>query len=330
MKIKVSSLGTVRISIQKKLLLLSESGLYKIESVKTRELLHFFELFIIRFQDCKTTTWAASVAFYTALSLAPVLIIFLALSPMIDGSLKTIFIDELQRLVGSTGATAVSMILSNAEQRIDLMSISGLIGTATLMISASLVFGELRAAFSEIMQAYPAPPTDPSYFHYVWVFFKSRFFQMGLALGFVFILIASLIVSTAISALLRFENPILGELSFFINAAISFFLYIGIFLLIFRFLPQSRIPWREATEASILTSALFVVGKEFVGSYLAKSFLSSSYGAAGSVIILLAWVYYSSLIIFVGAHVSYIMQKMRRHESEKPSLPPPEDEIFYS
>lgn len=300
--------------------------------MKSKDLLHFFELFIIRFQDCKTSTWAASVAFYTALSLAPVLIIFLALSPMIDGSLKAIFLDELQRLVGSTGANAVSMILSNAEQRIDLMSISGLIGAATLMISASLVFGELRAAFSEIMQAYPEPPTDPSYFHYVWVFLKSRFFQMGLALGFVFILIASLIVSTAISALLRFEHPILGELSFFINAAISFLLYIGIFLVIFRFLPQTRIPWRESTEAAVLTSALFVIGKEFVGSYLARSFLSSSYGAAGSVIILLAWVYYSSLIIFVGAHVSYVLQTLRRHESEqKPSLPPPEeDEIFYN
>ncbi|MFS4461151.1 YihY/virulence factor BrkB family protein [Bdellovibrio sp. HCB2-146] len=299
--------------------------------MKTKDLLHFFELFIIRFQDCKTSTWAASVAFYTALSLAPVLVIFLALSPMIDESLKATFINELQQLVGSTGANAVAMILSNAEQRIDLMSISGLIGAVTLMISASLVFGELRSAFSEILQAYPAPPTDPSYFHYVWVFLKSRIFQMGLALGFVFILIASLIVSTTISALLRFEHSALGEFSFFINAAISFFLYIGIFLVIFRFLPQSRIPWREATESSILTSALFVIGKEFVGNYLASSFLSSSYGAAGSVIILLAWVYYSSLIIFVGAHVSYIMQTMRRRESEqKPSLPPPEDEIFYS
>jgi membrane protein len=273
-------------------------------------------LFITRFNDCNTMTWAASVAFYTALSLAPVLIIFLALSPLIDPNLKASFINEIGQLTGPNGAKAIEMIFANAEDRLDLMSISGMLGTATLAISASLVFGELRSAFSQILDAHPTPPHDPSYFHYIWTFLKSRFFQMGLALGFIFILITSLILSTGISAAISIKDNSFGDLTYIIYALFSFVLYIGVFTLIFRYLPECHLPWRESAEAATLTSALFIIGKELVGAYLGNSSLNSSYGAAGSVIVLLAWVYYSAMIIFVGAHVSYILQKLRHPEGK--------------
>ena len=274
----------------------------------------FIILFISRFVDCRTTTWAASVAFYTALSLAPVLIIFLALSPLIDSSLKASFVHEVGQLTGANGAHAIEMILTNAEERIDLMSISGVIGTVTLVISASLVFGELRAAFSEILDSHPEPPVDPSYFHHIWMFIKSRFFQMGLALGFVFIMITSLLISAGISAAISLKENPFGDLTYPLYAFFSFILYIAVFLILFRFLPQSHLPWRESAEAATMTSVLFVIGKELVGSYLGHSSLRSSYGAAGSVIVLLAWVYYSAMIIFVGAHMSFILQKIRHPE----------------
>jgi membrane protein len=180
-----------------------------------------------------------------------------------------------------------------------------------------LVFGELRSAFSEILDAHPEPPTDPSYFHYVWTFLKGRFFQMGLALGFVFIMITSLIISTTISAVINLKGAPFGDLTYLIFAFLSFVLYIGVFLLLFRFLPQCHLPWRESAEAATMTSALFVLGKELVGSYLGNSSLNSSYGAAGSVIVLLAWVYYTGMIIFVGAHMSFVLQRIRRQPKEK-------------
>lgn len=266
-------------------------------------------------------TWASSVAFYTALSLAPVLILFLALSPLIDPGLKASFVNEVGQLTGPNGTKAIEMVFENAEERIDLMSISGLIGGITLALSASLVFGELRAAFSQILDSHPTPPHDPSYFHYAWSFIKSRVFQMGLALGFIFIMISSLIVSTGISALTRVEDNYFGDLTQVIYAVFSFVLYIGVFILIFRFLPLCHLAWRQAAEGAAITSALFVIGKELVGVYLGNSTLNSSYGAAGSVIVLLAWVYYSAMIIFVGAHVSFILQKMRDPEAKASSAP---------
>lgn len=283
------------------------------------KLQNFVSLFFTRFDDCNTMTWAASVAFYTALSLAPVLILFLALSPLIDPGLKASFINEIGQLTGPNGTKAIEMVFENAEERIDLMSISGLIGGITLALSASLVFGELRAAFSQILDSHPTPPHDPSYFHYVWTFLKSRFFQMGLALGFIFILITSLIVSTGISAAIRIEDNSFGDLTQIINATLSFFLYIGVFSLIFRYLPLCHLPWRQSVEGASITSALFVIGKELVGAYLGNSSLNSAYGAAGSVIVLLAWVYYSAMIIFVGAHVSFILQKMREPKAKEVS-----------
>lgn len=277
----------------------------------------FVSLFITRFEACNTMTWAASVAFYTALSLAPVLIIFLALSPLIDPNLKASFVNEVGQLTGPNGASAIEMVFENAEDRLDLMSVSGLVGALTLIISAGLVFGELRSAFSQILDSHPKPPVDPSYFHYVWTFLKGRFFQMGLAIGFIFIMITSLIVSTGISAVINLKDNSFGDLTFIIYAAFSFVLYIGVFSLIFRYLPECHLPWRESAEAATLTSALFIIGKELVGAYLGNSSLNSSYGAAGSVIVLLAWVYYSAMIIFVGAHVSYILQKLRHPEATK-------------
>lgn len=279
----------------------------------------FISIFFTRFADCNTMTWASSVAFYTALSLAPVLILFLALSPLIDPNLKASFVNEVGQLTGPNGSKAVEMVFENAEERLDLMSISGMIGTITLAISASLVFGELRAAFSQILDAHPTPPHDPSYFHYAWTFLKSRIFQMGLALGFIFILITSLIVSTGISAMISMEDNSFGDLTQVIYALFSFVLYIGVFMLIFRFLPLCHLPWRQAAEGATITSALFVIGKELVGAYLGNSSLNSSYGAAGSVIVLLAWVYYSAMIIFVGAHVCYILQRWRHPGAKEAS-----------
>ena len=267
-----------------------------------------FDLFFKRFVECNTVTWAASVAFYTALSLAPLLIIFLALSPHFDPALKDDFINEVRNLMGNTGAEAINLVFENAQERIDLMSMSGIFGTATLVVSASLIFGELRAALNQILEKNPTPADDKSFTRATIDFLKSRILQMGLALGFTFIMIASLILSTGISAFLRYGATYLGDIALIANIAFSFSLYLIVFGCMFHFIPKNKIHWKQSLQAATITSVLFVIGKELVGFYLGHSFLSSAYGAAGSVIVLLAWVYYSSLIIFIGAHVSFILE----------------------
>lgn len=275
----------------------------------------YISLFFKRFLSSNTVTWAASVAFYTALSLAPLVILFLAISPHIDGSLKESFIHEVATMVGDTGADAVRLILINAEERIDLMSLSGFIGAATLALSASLIFGELRAALNQIFSESNLAEQEMSFVAAVLDFIKSRIFQMGLALGFLFIMMASLLVSTGISTLVKTDNINLGDWAIALNVVTSLILYCVVFACMFHFIPKKHIPWRQAFQAAFITAGLFVIGKELVGIYLGQSSLNSSYGAAGSIIVLLAWVYYSALIIFIGAHVSYILNIKHRKEA---------------
>lgn len=274
----------------------------------------FISLFLKRFIKANTVTWAASVAFYTALSLAPLIILFLAIFPIIDQSLKESFIREVRQVVGPTGASAVQLILENAEQRLDLMSLSGFIGAATLALSASLIFGEMREALNQILEKNPTVSEEMSLWDKVVDFLKSRVLQMGLAMGFLFIMITSLMITTGITAFIKADAINMGDWAVVINVVTSFALYIVVFAFMFRFIPKRHVKWKQAFQASIITSFLFVIGKELVGLYLGNSSLSSSYGAAGSIIVLLAWVYYSALIIFVGAHVSFVL-----NYSEEPS-----------
>lgn len=277
------------------------------------------ELFINRFVECNTVTWAAAVAFYTALSLAPLLVIFLALSPHFDPSLKNEFVSEVGRLVGPAGGEAVALVLDNAEARLDLMSISGSLGTIIILVSASLIFGELRAALNQIFEDHPPPSsTNIQFFRATLEFLKSRILQMGLALSFTFITIVSLIASTAISAFVKTGAKELGDFAMLANIFLSLLLYFAAFACLFHFIPKNKIHWRQSLQAAGITSLLFVIGKELVGFYLAHSFLNSSYGAAGSVIIMLVWVYYSALIIFIGAHISFVLETMNRSRIRNP------------
>ncbi len=262
-------------------------------------------IFSTRFSDCKTTTMAASVAFFTALSLAPLVVIFLALSPLIGSATKDSFISQVSDLVGPSGGVAMGMILKSAEARLDLASLSGVVGAVILIISASTVFGEMRSAFNTILDAGPEPKENTTVFHAIWSFIESRFFYTGLALGFIFIMIISLLATSTITMLLDSSNNPLGDFAVAANILVSYILYALVFTLLFHFLPKKHMTWKKALYSSLLTALLFVVGKEIVGLYLGRSSLSSSYGAAGSLIVLLAWVYYSALIIFVGAHFSY-------------------------
>ncbi len=259
----------------------------------------FADLFVDRFLITNTTTWAASLAFYTSLSLAPLLILFVTFSASFSADLQSKFLSEANYLVGPEAAETFAMIIKNAKDRADLGSLSGILGAATLLLSASFIFGELRASLDQIFDIKIVVKENRTLFDMFKSFLRIYVFQMGLAFAFLFIMIVSLVVSTALSITLYSDDATFKSI---INIIVSALFYSGLFTLLFHFVPSQHLTWRRSWQAGLMTALLFVGGKELIGVYLGNSALSTSYGAAGSLVVLLAWVYYSAMIIFIGAH----------------------------
>ncbi len=265
----------------------------------------FVERFIEKFNRDQTTTLAASLAFYTALSLAPLLILFLALASVLDESVQKNFVIQLHSLMGPDAAIAVETVMQNAGQRRDLTSIGSFFGLLTLVFSAGLIFGDLRSALNRIFAVEEKQVQDPSYWHLALVYARSRLLNVGLALSFVLTMTASLLVSAVISSEIQSRYQLLMVL---MDLGLSFVFYGGLFTFVYHYIPAEKIDWPRAWRGGFLTSLLFVIGKQLISSYLGKSAIGSAYGAAGSIIVLLAWVYYSALITFVGAQISALMK----------------------
>lgn len=263
-----------------------------------------------RFTVAQTTTLAASLSFYTALSLAPLLILFISISSRLDSHLQQTFISQMRSLVGPDAAETFDLVIKNAKERPDLASASGIAGLLTLLFSASLIFGELRVALNQIFN-HMAPATDIvlTTWQSILKFLKQRIFHIGLVLSFLFIMIVSLMLSSMITASFSSEKAVWG----IVNVIVSLIFYVTSFSLLFRYLPDSRIKWAQALRGGSITALLFVIGKELIGLYLGNSAIGSAYGAAGSIIVLLVWVYYSALITFVGAHVSSLLLWKETH-----------------
>lgn len=266
-------------------------------------LIRFFEKF---FND-ETNTLAASLAFYTALSLAPILVLFITIASHFSPDLVDKLVTLTREEAGRDASQAVELVLTGAQAREDLSSIASIIGIGTLLISASLIFGQLRTALNRIFQVRP-PEMNGTYLEMATDFVRQRIFQVVAALGFILTLIVSLVASSVISARVQADDPLILPI---VNVLVSLGFYIGLFTLMFHFLPDRRTPWPCASKGGALTALLFVIGKELIGMYLGRSAVGSAYGAAGSVIVLLVWVYYSSLITFVGAQVSAILLNIK-------------------
>jgi membrane protein len=269
----------------------------------------FFSDFVDNFQKTRTTTLAASLAFYTALSLAPILILFVTISANLDSHLQQLFLLQVGDVVGPDAALTFKFILENAKLRPDLSSISGIAGLATLMFSAGLIFGQLRIALNDIFCIPPEPPHQQPWWMNVWGFVRENIFQVGLALGFEFLMIVSLGVSTVISATAVFSENVIFMVT--LNIIVSGLIYMGLYIMLFRYIPGGHLPWTQSFEGGALTAFLFLIGKELIGAYLGNSAVGSAYGAAGSIVVLLVWVYYSALITFIGAHISFLLARKK-------------------
>jgi membrane protein len=261
---------------------------------------------------------SASLSYYTALSLAPLLILMITFVSFMGDTFKAQLVVEIQSLVGGQAADAIAMITKSADKKVEVRNLAGLFGVITLLVSAGGVFGELRASLNKI---FDVPPIDyekaaeESFWQSSRGFLKQKVFNVGMVLTFVFISIVSLIISSVLSFMLDGFKAVLGQV---INFGVSILIFSILFGAIYYFLPQKRIQVRVAIISGVTTAVLFSIGKTLIGLYLGQSAVGSAYGAAGSMIVLLTWVYYSSAIIFISAELSHRIYDGRVSANEVP------------
>ncbi len=260
----------------------------------------FFE----KFSKDNTFSMAAALAFYAVLSIAPLLILFLALAAQFNFSIQSSFAEQVKNLIGNQAAEVVQMIILAAKDRDDLKGLSGLFGILTLAFSSSAVFVELKSSLNLILNSSLPEKSSVTYMHWGIRFIKDRILNIGLAISFLFILMISLILTTVINLYVSsYGHSIVQVLSL----CISFFIQFFLFSFLYRYVPDRNENWRISFVSGIITTALFVIRKEAVGYYLGRSAVGSTYGAAGSVIVLLIWIYYTALIVFSGAQISHLV-----------------------
>jgi membrane protein len=245
----------------------------------------------------------AALAFYTVFSLAPILILSIAIAGLFFGqeAARGEIFGQVKDLLGTDAAAAIQAMIQSAS-RPGAGLIATAIGVVTLCIGATTALAELKDGLDQI---WDAPPERTSGF---WYFVRKRLLSVGLILSLGFLLLVSLVFSALVSALARLWGPAdaTGMVLQALNFLFSFALVTLLFAMIYKILPSVHIAWKDVAIGSIITAALFSVGKALIGVYLGNSAVTSSYGAAGSVILVLIWVYYSAQIFLLGAEFTKV------------------------
>lgn len=245
----------------------------------------------------------AALAFYTVFSLAPILILSIAIAGLFYGqeAARGEIFSQVKDLLGTDAAAAIQAMIQSAS-RPGAGLIATLIGLVTLCIGATTALAELKDGLDQIWHA---PPERTSGF---WYFVRKRLLSVGLILSLGFLLLVSLVFSAVVSAFARMWGPAdaTGIVLQGLNFLFSFALVTLLFAMIYKILPSVHIAWKDVAIGSVITAALFSVGKALIGVYLGNSAVASSYGAAGSVILVLIWVYYSAQIFLLGAEFTKV------------------------
>jgi membrane protein len=252
----------------------------------------------------------AGMAFYAVTALAPVLLIMVAIAGLVFGedAARNALTGEFRSMMGEQSAEMLQGLIRNASQKSSGVIATG-VGVATLLVTASGVFGEMQSALNAIWNAKPKATTISR-------LIRARAASLGLVAVLGFLLMVSLVISTLLSALGDFVDAVLpfGQ---FILAALNFVISFGLisllFAAIYKILPDKRLLWGDVITGAIATSFLFTIGKSLIGWYLGSSAVSSTYGAAGALIIVMLWTYYSSQIFLLGAEFTKVYA--RRHGS---------------
>ncbi|HEY3569255.1 MAG TPA: YihY/virulence factor BrkB family protein [Thermoanaerobaculia bacterium] len=246
----------------------------------------------------------AALAYYAIFSLAPLLLVALAVAGLLwdRGQIQSQLIGQVQGLMGPQGAQAVQTMLANAGQH-GKGVIATVLALVTILFGATGVFVQLQNALNKIWNVEAKPGLG------IWSFVKTRLISFGMVLGIGFLLLVSLVISTAVSALGKWATGLMPgseTLMQVVTFVVSFAFITLLFAMMFKFLPDVEIGWRDVWVGAVAMALLFTLGKFLIGLYLGKSSVASTYGAAGSLVIVLLWIYYSSQILFLGAEFTQV------------------------
>ena len=269
--------------------------------------------------DDYAPSMGAALAYYTMFSIAPLLLIVISTAGLVFGeeAVRGEVFGQLQGLMGDRGAEAVQGLLESVRKPEE--GIAGtVIGTVLLLVGATTVFGELQDAFDRIWRT-PGRDKDGG----LWRLIRSRLLSFGIILGIGFLMMVSLVFSAAMAALGKWWGPYFASLEILattLNFLFSFASTIVMFAMLYKFMPRVKIHWQDVWAGAAVTALLFTVGKLLIGIYIGKSAISSGFGAAGSLVVVLVWVYYSAQIFLLGAEFTWIYA--RTHGSRKESAQP--------
>jgi membrane protein len=266
----------------------------------------------------------AALAFYTMFSMAPVLVLVIAIAGVFFGAkaAQGEIVDQLSGLVGQVGAQAIQGVLINANNA-KTGFFATAVATALLLVGATTVFSELKDSLDEIWQV-PKPPSAG-----IMGLIRARLLSFGLILVLGFLLLVSLVVNAVLAMLESYWRGLWVDFLYVLtplSSVVSFLVIASLFAAIFKLLPQVALSWRDVWIGSLGTAGLFTLGKYLIGVYLGNSGVTSSYGAAGSLVALLLWIYYSAQIFFFGAEFTrqYALQfgSLRVAEAADPVMAP--------
>ncbi len=255
--------------------------------------------------DDYVPSMGAALAFYTLFSMAPLLLIVVSVAGLIFGedAARGEISAQLQLLMGERSAGAVQELLVSVRSPAEGKAAT-LLGVLLLLVGATTVFGELQDALDRIWRVTTRERASG------WLgLIRSRLLSFGMILAIGFLLTVSLVVSAALSTLGRWWEPVFGGwywVAALSNAAASFLMVAVMFALIYKVMPRAQVQWKDVWVGAIATTALFTLGKFLISLYIGRSGVTSAFGAAGSLVVILLWVYYSAQIFLLGAEFTWV------------------------
>jgi membrane protein len=272
--------------------------------LKIRQLSDLVRQAIAAWVDDYAPSMGAALAYYTLFSIAPLLLIVISIAGLVfgpDAARGQIFA-ELRELMGEDGAATVQSLLQNVNKPAQGI-VATIVGGAVLLLGAMSVFGELQNSLDRIWRA-PAHADSG-----LWSLVRSRLLSFGMILGVGFLLTVSLVIGAGVAAMAKFSAHLVGPWALLVEAldfGVTFVFVTATFAMIYKIMPRVRIGWRDVWLGAGVTALLFAIGKSLIGVYLGQTSLASGFGAAGSLILLLVWMYYSAQIFLLGAEFTCV------------------------
>jgi membrane protein len=253
--------------------------------------------------DDYAQSMGAALAYYTLFSVSPLLLCVISIAGLIFGEeiARGAIFEQLQLLMGQQGADAINGLLSSVNKP-EKGIVGTVVGGVLLLVGATTVFGELQDALDRIWRA---PKRQKGG---LWSLLRARMLSFGMILGIGFLLTVSLLISTALSAFGRWWGPMFGTwelLAHAVNFLVSFGFVTVLFAMIYKVMPRVKVDWMDVWVGAAVTALLFTIGKFLIGLYIGKSGMASGFGAAGSLVVVLVWVYYSAQIFLLGAEFTW-------------------------